>query len=426
MRATNWFPIVLLLALALPLTPGHASAQFGSLGDRLRNTVEDEVSDQLDNRTREAVRCAMGDARCADEARANGQTPVFEDEEGNVVAESAGGAPSGAAGEPAEEPGSGIWRNYDFVPGSQVLYVLDLAAEPVGRIPARQIEYVSGNMEVVERDGERMLEISSTGVFRVPLPQELPDDFTLEFDFQAAFPNMGMTVLSMTHNSTNLRSYPHHYLDLYRSSGIAFQANQISNLDPIPRVSEELVSFKLQVDGDEGAPDYAILYAGSERAAQVPNANFGRADYIEFRINANSDRRAYIRGITVAVHGDPLYDALIANGEYTTRGILFDVDSDRLRPESTPTLEEIVSVLTRNGELAIEIEGHTDSDGDEAYNQSLSQRRAEAVVAYLTEQGIAPSRLSASGKGESEPIADNATPAGRQENRRSVIRVRED
>jgi OOP family OmpA-OmpF porin len=128
----------------------------------------------------------------------------------------------------------------------------------------------------------------------------------------------------------------------------------------------------------------------------------------------------------VAVHGDPLYEALIATGEYTTRGILFDVDSDRIRPESTPTLEELVSVLDRNRELAVEIEGHTDSDGEDAYNQSLSQRRAEAVVAYLTGRGIAGARLTPVGKGESEPVADNATAAGRQENRRSVVRVRED
>jgi outer membrane protein OmpA-like peptidoglycan-associated protein len=369
----------------------------------------------------------MGDTRCAAEARANGQTPVFEDGDGNVVADANGNpiTDAEAAQQSAEAPGSGVWRNYDFVPGSEVLYVLDLTNEPVGRIPARQIEYESGNMEVVERDGERMLEFSSTSVFRVPLPQELPDDFTLEFDFQAAFPNMGMDVLTITHNSTNLRSYPHHYLNLYRSSGIAFQAGQVSHLDPIARISEQLVSFKFQVDGEDGVPDYAILYAGTDRAAQIPNGNFGRANHIEFRVNANADRRAYLRGIVVAAHGDPLYDALMATGAYTTRGILFDVNSDRLRPESTPTLDELYTMLDRNGQLAIEIEGHTDADGEDAYNLELSQRRAAAVVAYLTGRGIAGARLTPVGKGESEPVADNTTAAGRQENRRSVIRVRE-
>jgi outer membrane protein OmpA-like peptidoglycan-associated protein len=70
------------------------------------------------------------------------------------------------------------------------------------------------------------------------------------------------------------------------------------------------------------------------------------------------------------------------------------------------------------------IEGHTDSDGDDASNLALSQRRVDAVVAYLTGRGIARARLTPVGKGESEPVADNTTAAGRQENRRSVIRVR--
>jgi outer membrane protein OmpA-like peptidoglycan-associated protein len=369
----------------------------------------------------------MGDTRCADEARASGNTAVFEDRDGNVVVDADGNPVTSAedAQRISEAPGEGIWRNYDFVPGSDVLYVLDLANEPVGRIPARQLEYVSGNMEVVERDGMKMLEFSSSSVFRVPLPQVLPEDFTVEFEFQAAFPNMGMTVLTLTHDGGNLRSYPHHYLNLYRSSGIALAMAQVSHLDPIRGIDEQLVPFKLQVDGDTDAPDYAILYAGTDRAAQVPNANFGRSDHIEFQVNANNDRRAYLRGILVAMHGDPLYDALVSTGVYTTRGILFDVNSARLRPESTPTLGELASTLARNSELAVEIEGHTDSDGDDASNLDLSQRRAEAVVAYLTDQGISASRLTAVGKGESEPVADNASAAGRQQNRRSVIRVRE-
>ncbi|MEX2529705.1 MAG: OmpA family protein [Gemmatimonadota bacterium] len=418
---------VVVLAVGAILSPAEGAAQLGGLGDRLRGTVEREVADQINDLVRDAVRCAMDDTRCAEEARANGQTPVFEDEDGDIVLD-ADGKPitdAEAARQSVEAPGEGFWRNYDFVPGSEVLYVLDLTDEPVGRLPVRQIEFVSGNMEIVERDGDKVLEFSSASTFRVPLPRELPDDFTLEFEFQAAFPNMGMTVLTRTHDSSNLGNYPYHYLDLYRSSGIARARAQVSNLDPIRGIDERLVPFKLQVDGEPGVPDYAILYAGTDRAAQIPNAQFGRADHIEFRVNANNDRRAYLRNIVVAVHGDPLHDALMATGEYTTRGILFDVNSDRLRPESTPTLEELASMLERNPELAVEIEGHTDSDGEEAANLALSQRRAEAVTSYLTNRGISDARLTAIGKGEAEPVADNGTGVGKQQNRRSVIRVRE-
>ena len=74
--------------------------------------------------------------------------------------------------------------------------------------------------------------------------------------------------------------------------------------------------------------------------------------------------------------------------------------------------------------IPVTIEGHTDADGSDAHNLDLSQRRAEAVVRWLTERGLAPSRLRSAGKGENEPIADNTTRAGKQLNRRVEIEAR--
>ena len=85
---------------------------------------------------------------------------------------------------------------------------------------------------------------------------------------------------------------------------------------------------------------------------------------------------------------DKLYDSLMARGEFTTRGIFLDFDSDVLRPESTPVLEEIRATLAEHTELEVVIEGHTDSAGEDAYNLSLSERRAQSVVAYLVANGI--------------------------------------
>jgi OOP family OmpA-OmpF porin len=410
------------LTMALLAIPAEGRAQIPGL-DRLRNTVENEVENQVNNMARDAVRCAMGDTRCADEARANGNTPVFEDANGNIITDADGNPITDpqAAQAATDDPGTGIWRNYDFVPGSEVLYAMDLTGEPVGRIPARQIEYLSGNFQVVELDGVKTLEFTDASIFRVPLPRNLPDDFTVEFEFQAAAPNVAMRVLTEGNEGLNLRTYEYHYLDLYRSSGIAAHADQLSSIDPVPGIAEHFVPFKLQVDGSPDAPDYAILYAGTDRA-QVPNADFGRASHVEFQVNANGNRHAYLRNIVVAAHGDPLYEALVVNhSEFTTRGILYDVNSARIRPESTPTLQELATTLEQNADLAVIIEGHTDSDGDEDYNQDLSQRRAESVVAYLTSQGIDGSRLQARGMGESQPVADNSTEAGRQQNRRVVI-----
>ena len=125
------------------------------------------------------------------------------------------------------------------------------------------------------------------------------------------------------------------------------------------------------------------------------------------------------RPIRIAGGGRDLYDRLAKEGRVATQGILFATNSDRIRPESTPTLEEIGTLLKDHPDLWIAIEGHTDSDGEDVYNRSLSERRAAAVKAFLVETyAIADGRLQTAGFGESRPVADNATPEGKQQNRR--------
>ncbi len=106
--------------------------------------------------------------------------------------------------------------------------------------------------------------------------------------------------------------------------------------------------------------------------------------------------------------------------EQTLR-LLFDFDSAELRPESITELERVVTFMGDVPFAKTMVEGHTDSSGSDAYNQSLSDRRAKAVFDYLTSRGVDPARLSSVGKGESAPIADNATEEGRQENRRVML-----
>ncbi|UGU17628.1 OmpA family protein [Sinomicrobium kalidii] len=103
--------------------------------------------------------------------------------------------------------------------------------------------------------------------------------------------------------------------------------------------------------------------------------------------------------------------------------ILFDLNKATIKPESASVLDQIVSVLNEYPNANFTVEGHTDSSGSADYNQNLSQKRAESVRKYLAEKGINPSRLSSIGYGEDKPIADNATAAGRKENRRVEINL---
>ncbi|ROH88692.1 OmpA family protein [Stagnimonas aquatica] len=105
----------------------------------------------------------------------------------------------------------------------------------------------------------------------------------------------------------------------------------------------------------------------------------------------------------------------------TLGDVLFATGKADLKAGSAERLNKLVAFLGKYPDRTVVIEGHTDSTGSEATNQRLSQQRAEAVRAYLLSQGVAANRVSAVGKGESLPVADNATAAGRQQNRRVEI-----
>ncbi len=102
----------------------------------------------------------------------------------------------------------------------------------------------------------------------------------------------------------------------------------------------------------------------------------------------------------------------------TLDGVNFDHDSAKLRPGSLAILDNAAATLKEWGEVKVEVAGHADSINSDAYNRKLSQRRAEAVRAYLIKKGVAADRLTAKGYGESKPVADNKTREGRAKNRR--------
>lgn len=107
----------------------------------------------------------------------------------------------------------------------------------------------------------------------------------------------------------------------------------------------------------------------------------------------------------------------------TLRNVFFDTDSDVLNPTSYLELDRWCKVMTDRPNMRIQIEGHTDNQGEAAYNQQLSERRANSVAQYLIEKGIAPTRITRKGFGESLPAQSNDTEEGRAANRRTECRI---
>jgi outer membrane protein OmpA-like peptidoglycan-associated protein len=126
------------------------------------------------------------------------------------------------------------------------------------------------------------------------------------------------------------------------------------------------------------------------------------------------------RMVTVGV--PEMNNALSRDGRIVLHNILFDFDKADIKPESRPQLDEIVKLLQADPTLRMHVVGHTDNQGQLAYNMDLSRRRAQSVVQALVQgSGISPTRLMAHGAGPIAPVAPNADDAGRARNRRTEL-----
>lgn len=121
-------------------------------------------------------------------------------------------------------------------------------------------------------------------------------------------------------------------------------------------------------------------------------------------------------GADVRRNGDELLITFPAN-------LTFATDSAEIRPGFYRTLDDVSYTLNQYPESYLDIVGHTDASGSDAYNQQLSERRANAVANYFRSRGVAPQRIAAYGMGESQPVASNATDYGRAANRRVELRI---
>ncbi len=405
---------VMLAALAAvpSIVPRTASAQ--GMMERMKKRAEEAAQRKVEQRTEkragEATDAALNKAECAasdklcQEKAAAAATPAGS-------AKGAGAANSASASAAASlKPGEGAWKNYDFVPGDRVIFAEDFSRDEAGSFPKR-LTFTRGNFEVVAWSGSHFLSTNTfDSRFSIPLPETLPERFTLEFDYSAAGGN-GMEI----HFVDPAKGGGKAYVDMgtwmggVRGGGveaIGKPANEYGYKDAVFPV-------RIMADGR-----YVKVYMGETRVANVPSADLGRSKAIWLTVPGREDRAAMIGNIRIAAGGKKLYDALAASGRVATQGILFDVASDRIRPESTPTLKEITVMLKDHPELKLAIEGHTDNAGQAASNQSLSEQRAAAVKAYLVSQGVDDARLQSKGLGAGKPAASNATAEGRAQNRR--------
>ena len=378
-----------------------------------------------------SIKCVIGVKACMQKAQTAGKPVVLTDKGGKVLPAEQQPPAQPKAAEPAVsekasvDPGQGAFANYDFVPGERILFKDDFTGDRVGNFP-QKLEFIAGNAEVVTWNGGRWLRATAPTAFAVPLPEVLPDRFTIEF--QVTLPWWGMIVYGgpdgdQRSADLNGGARQHSFITLgcceVGIKGARGQGGSVTDARPQFALGPAGIDghlFNVRVQGDG---KYLKLYLEEKRLANIPNSTFNRTNKLIFVVRPSDKHPVMIGNISVNAGGTAMYDALLANGRFATQGILFDVDSDHIRPESTPTLNEIAEMLQSHPELKILIEGHTDNSGVAAHNQTLSEQRAAAVKAYLVgKSGIDGARLQSQGFGATKPAASNATAEGRQSNRR--------
>ena len=163
------------------------------------------------------------------------------------------------------------------------------------------------------------------------------------------------------------------------------------------------------------------LYALGSKLLDIPQALTKGFDYkqIRFCTDEIEATKFLISNIRVAEAGTDQRSKFLTDGKLISYGILFDVNSDKVKPESYGALKEMADILKENPSVRVKVVGHTDSDGNDATNLDLSKRRANSVKSELCKVfSVDSSRIETDGKGETEPIENNNTPLGKSKNRR--------
>ena len=397
----------LLAAAALAAAPRTAEAQFGRrLKDAIKHTAEDKAIQKTTETENKAIDSALSGGSNGGGGAAPAAAASAPAESSAAVTASAGATAAAASAEQLK-PGEGAWANYDFKPGDRILYASDFGGDEVGDFP-KSMEFKSGALETVEWQGARWLRASQDSKFYLVLPDTLPSQFTMEFDY--SIPSNGEAWIYFSPDESRLLSFG--------GQGTAAVHNSPAGVDgrgALAKLDADVVR-RARVMGDG---KYVKVYLDDTRILNVPNADLGRSNKILFYTDATAEKPTLFGNFRVAAGGKKLYDALAEKGRVATQGIYFDTGSDRIRPESTPTLKEIGAMLKEHPDLKLTIEGHTDNVGSAQSNQALSDQRAAAVRQYLVESyQVDGTRLSVKGYGASKPAAGNDTAEGRQQNRR--------
>ncbi|MEE4286299.1 MAG: OmpA family protein [Mariniphaga sp.] len=307
------------------------------------------------------------------------------------------------------------WAKYDFVPGDKVIFEDNQENEENGEFPSRW-DLIRGNVEIAVFGGENVIMLRDGAPSIIPYLKNssedyLPDVFTIEFDLY--YPGGGWFETYLYDRKNQESGSPTGYTDIeIRYNQLSL--GQISSTLPDKNVAKSRW-MHIAIAYTHGK---LKAYMDETRLLNIPRLDFDPKGLTLYTYHAKNDNLYYVKNVRIAEGGVKYYDRFLQDGKIIANGIRFDVNKATLRPESMGVINEIAALMKDHPEVKFSVEGHTDSDGDDNLNQTLSEQRAGTVVATLEKLGIDTNRLTSKGWGESKPMDTNSTPEGKANNRR--------
>lgn len=418
LRKARWPSLpgnMLLASLLLAPTLGHA--QFL---DMLKDQALKAAQKIVENKPAEAPKPVEPPKAAEDPGRSAS------------AASTAGAASAQASGAPVVLQ---AYQGYDFVPGDTIVFEDNFEKDEDGEF-ASHWNQGDGQGAVNNFAGRKALTLTGSNLTQISpaikAQKYLADSWTLEYDSYAID---GVEMPRIYLQPDNKKRGPERFAWSDWVAMINLSRSNFSDLQLETHTKDHVDEITLQT----AMPDFMQKPAFKNQWHHIAVAfREGRLKiYVDqFRVYSLQDLGVHPQAIALGATGDKAKPAVlsnvrIANGagikivdkkfteaKIVTHGINFDNDRATLKPESMGTLNMVADVLKNNPEIRFDIQGHTDNSGNAAHNLALSQQRAEAVKQQLVAMGVDGARLSTKGLGDTKPMADNASPEGRANNRR--------
>ena len=416
--------LILMLIVAFACA-GTADAQgwLKKLGKVAEDAAKRTVENNVDRKTTEAVDDAMNpdDSSSEENTSRSKKTDYDWDDED---------------AEEGPQDTEAQYEQSDFVPGAVAFFEDDLVSEQMGEFPSKW-DLVDGSADVANMKGKKCIHFEpGTRIEPLMTNQQsyIPDVFTLEFDFWMNDPKTEMS------NCYELEFKDADGGDVYEIR----IGESYSKLEVTCRFMSTTGDWRdsgggktwemKKNDWNHFAMSFnkraLKIYVNNKRVINIPNCKSAvrmkihQAGWGGFHGNKN-----YMTNFRYAKGAMELYEqkvtdmsavekAIAETGKFVTNNILFETGKATLKPESMEEIQKVADYMKKNPTARFEVQGHTDNQGSDKINDPLSQQRAEAVVKALEGLGCDPFNMRAVGKGSHEPVADNATEAGRAKNRR--------